>query len=64
MLENPFHEEILPDVQSKLLLMHLEAISLCPITCHLSKKTDILLAATTFQEAEDSNEVSSQTTPD
>ncbi|KAK4826361.1 LOW QUALITY PROTEIN: hypothetical protein QYF61_007955, partial [Mycteria americana] len=35
MIENPFCEEIFPNIQSKPLLPQLEAISSCPITCYL-----------------------------
>ena len=39
MLDNPFSEEIFPNIQSKPPLVQLEAVSSCPITCYLGKET-------------------------
>lgn len=46
MVDNPFCEEILPDVQ----LMLLETVSLLSVTCQLKRETSNLLTATSFQE--------------
>jgi len=35
MLDNPFSEEIFPNIQSKPSLVQLEAIFSCPVTCYL-----------------------------
>ncbi|KAK4811465.1 hypothetical protein QYF61_010344 [Mycteria americana] len=40
MLDNPFSEEIFPNIQSKPPLAQLEAISSRPITCYLGEETD------------------------
>lgn len=53
-----FHEEILPDEQSKPPLPQPEAVSLCPITSHLRKETDTLPAAAFSQVAVESHEAS------
>ena len=42
-LDHHFCEEILPDIQSKPLLVQCETASLCPITCHLRIETTNLL---------------------
>ncbi|KAJ7399053.1 Solute carrier family 35 member F1 [Pitangus sulphuratus] len=47
MLDNPFHEEIFPNDQSKPLLAQLEAISSCPISCNLGEETNPHLTTTT-----------------
>ncbi|KAK4827926.1 hypothetical protein QYF61_022374 [Mycteria americana] len=60
MLDNPFAEEIFPNIQSKPLLAQLEAISSFPITCYLGEETDPHLATTSFQAAVESDEVSPQ----
>ncbi|KAK4831704.1 hypothetical protein QYF61_018756, partial [Mycteria americana] len=49
MLDNPFSEEKIPNIQSKPPLAQLEAISSCPITCYLGEETDPLLSTTSFQ---------------
>ncbi|KAK4815607.1 hypothetical protein QYF61_004822 [Mycteria americana] len=49
MLDNPFREEIFPDIQSKPPLAQLEAISSRPITCYLGEETDPHLSTTSFQ---------------
>ncbi|KAK4816629.1 hypothetical protein QYF61_019328 [Mycteria americana] len=48
-LENPFGEEIFPNIQSKPPLAQLEAISSCPITCYMGEETDPHLSTTSFQ---------------
>lgn len=53
------NKEILLNIQCRLFLM-LEAISLCPTTCHLGKYADSLLAATSLKVVVGSDEVSSQ----
>ncbi|KAK4812905.1 LOW QUALITY PROTEIN: hypothetical protein QYF61_027299 [Mycteria americana] len=40
MLDNPFGEEIFPNIQSKPPLTQLEAISSCPMACYLGEETD------------------------
>ncbi|KAK4808949.1 LOW QUALITY PROTEIN: hypothetical protein QYF61_013583, partial [Mycteria americana] len=40
MLDNPFSEEIFPNIQSKPPLPQLEAIASSPITCYLGEETD------------------------
>ncbi|KAK4830681.1 hypothetical protein QYF61_012850, partial [Mycteria americana] len=49
MLDNPFSKEIFPNSQCKSLLMQLEAISSCPITCYLGEETDTHLSTASFQ---------------
>lgn len=49
MLSHPLHEEILPNIHSKLPLVQYETVFLCLITWHLRKETDTLLAAMSFQ---------------
>ncbi|KAK4828653.1 hypothetical protein QYF61_000301 [Mycteria americana] len=49
MLNNPFGEEIFPNIQSKPPLAQLEAISSRPIACYLGEETDPHLATTSFQ---------------
>jgi len=58
MLDNPFCEEIVPNVQPKLPVMQLEAISSCPIASYLGKETNPHLATTSFQTVRESNKVS------
>ncbi|KAK4830313.1 hypothetical protein QYF61_009818 [Mycteria americana] len=48
-LDNPFSEEVVPNIQSKPPLAQLEAISSCPITCYLGEETDPHLSTTSFQ---------------
>ncbi|KAK4811179.1 hypothetical protein QYF61_019810 [Mycteria americana] len=49
MLDNPFGEEIFPNIQSKPPLVQLEAISSCLMACYLGEETDTHLATTSFQ---------------
>ncbi|KAK4825779.1 hypothetical protein QYF61_002342 [Mycteria americana] len=49
MLDNPFSEVKFPNIQSKPLLVQLEAISSRPITCYLEEETDPHLSTTSFQ---------------
>ncbi|KAK4823336.1 hypothetical protein QYF61_001613 [Mycteria americana] len=49
MLDNPFSEEIFPNIQSKPPLEQLEAISSRPIACYLGEETNTHLATTSFQ---------------
>ncbi|KAK4823633.1 LOW QUALITY PROTEIN: hypothetical protein QYF61_004366 [Mycteria americana] len=51
MLDNPFSEEIFPNIQSKPPLAQLEAISSCPIACYFGKEIDTHLTTTSFQRA-------------
>ncbi|KAK4831109.1 hypothetical protein QYF61_015412 [Mycteria americana] len=53
-------EEKFPNIQSKPPLAQLEAISSCPITCHLGEETDPHLSTTSFQVAVESEKVSPQ----
>lgn len=39
-LNSPFHGEIFPNIQSKCPLAQMEAVSSCPLTCHLGGKTN------------------------
>lgn len=48
-LDNPFHEEILPNIQSKHPLVQLEVIFSHPIICYLGEKTNPHLGTTSFQ---------------
>lgn len=47
-LNQPLHKKILPNVQSKPVLVRLETMSVCPVTCHVRKETGTLLAAASF----------------
>ncbi|KAK4813834.1 hypothetical protein QYF61_001838 [Mycteria americana] len=49
MLDNPFSEEIFPNIQSTPPLAQLEAISSCPITRYLGEETDTHRSTTSFQ---------------
>ncbi|KAK4829021.1 hypothetical protein QYF61_001796 [Mycteria americana] len=60
MLDNPFREEIVPNIQSKPPLAQLEAIFSRPITCYLGEETDPHLSTTSFQAVVESNKVSPQ----
>jgi len=52
----PFHAEILPNVQCKPLLEQFEDAFLHPVICHLRKETNNLLTATSFQVVGENNE--------
>ena len=58
MLDNPFSEEIFPNIQSKPPLVQSEAVSSCPITCYLGEETNTHLVTTSFQVAVESDKVS------
>ena len=60
MLDNPFGEEILPNIQSKLPLVQLEAVSSHSITCSLGQEPNTHLATASFQVVVESNKVSPQ----
>ncbi|KAK4819909.1 hypothetical protein QYF61_014644 [Mycteria americana] len=60
MLDNPFGEEIFPNIQSKPPLVQLEAISSCPIACYLGEEANTHLARTSFQVVVESDKVSPQ----
>ncbi|KAK4825284.1 LOW QUALITY PROTEIN: hypothetical protein QYF61_026129 [Mycteria americana] len=60
MLDNPFSEDIFPNIQSKPPLVQLEAVSSHPIVCYLGEETDPHLSTTSFQVAVESNKVSPQ----
>lgn len=49
MLDNPFGEEMFPNIQSKPLQLQLEAISFCPIACYLREEASPHQAAASFQ---------------
>ncbi|KAK4814832.1 hypothetical protein QYF61_027805 [Mycteria americana] len=51
MLDHPFSKDIFPNIQSKPLLMQLEAISSRPIATYLGEETDPHLSTTCFQDA-------------
>ncbi|KAJ7423221.1 hypothetical protein BTVI_10719 [Pitangus sulphuratus] len=57
MLDNPFSEEIFPNIQSKPPLVQLEAISSHPVTCYLGEETDTHLSVTSFQVVVESDKV-------
>jgi len=57
---NPFCKEVFPDIQPKLTLAKLEAISPCPVTCQQWEETNPALAVSTFQIMEESNKISPQ----
>jgi len=48
MLDNPFCEDLFPNIQSKPSLMLLEAIFSHPITCYLGEETNTCLTAASF----------------
>ncbi|KAJ7425239.1 hypothetical protein WISP_24359 [Willisornis vidua] len=48
MFDNPFHEEIFPNL-SKLPLVQLEVMSSCPMACYLGEETKLHLAKSSFQ---------------
>ncbi|KAK4828722.1 hypothetical protein QYF61_000713, partial [Mycteria americana] len=60
MPDNPFGEEIFPNIQSEPPLEQLDAISSRPITCYLREETDPHLSTTSCQLVGDSNKVSPQ----
>ena len=60
MLDNPFSEEIFPNIQSEPPLAQLEAVSSRPITCYLGKETNTHLVTTFFQVVVESEKVSPQ----
>ena len=59
-LNNPFCKEVFPDIQPKLTLVQLKAISPHPVSCRQWEETNPALAVSTFQILEESNEVSPQ----
>ncbi|KAK4831485.1 hypothetical protein QYF61_017986 [Mycteria americana] len=59
-LDNPFGEDIFPNIQSKPPLAQLEDISSRPITCYLGEETDPHLSTASFQAVVESDEVSPQ----
>lgn len=58
MLDNPFPEEMFPNIQSKPLLAKPDAISSCPVACYLGKETEPYLAAASFQVVVESDKLS------
>ncbi|PKU48776.1 ryanodine receptor hypothetical protein [Limosa lapponica baueri] len=60
MLDNPFSEEIFPNIQSKPPLAQIEAMSCCPITCYLGEETNPHLFTTSFQVNVECNKFSPQ----
>jgi len=58
MLDNPFGEEIFPNIQSNPPPKQAEAISSYPITCYMGKETNTHLATTSFQAVVESDKVS------
>ncbi|KAK4821136.1 LOW QUALITY PROTEIN: hypothetical protein QYF61_013522 [Mycteria americana] len=59
-LDHHFSKEIFPNMQSKHLLMQLEAISSCSITSYLGEETNPHLSTTSFQVLVESDKVSPQ----
>ncbi|KAK4827951.1 hypothetical protein QYF61_022566, partial [Mycteria americana] len=55
MLDNPFSDEIFPNIQSKLPWAQVEDLSSCPGTCYLGEETDTHLTTTSFQIVVESN---------
>ena len=60
MLDNPFGEEIFPNIQTKPPRAQLEAIPSCPVTHYVGEDTDIHLATTSFQVVVERDKVSPQ----
>lgn len=60
MLDHPFCEKILPDIQSKLPLWQLEVISSHSVTFHQKEDTDSHLTIIFFQVIVENDEVSPQ----
>ena len=60
MLDNPFSEDIFPDIQSRPPLMQLEAIASHPITSFLGEETNTHLTTASFQVVVESDKVSPQ----
>jgi len=60
MLDNPFSEEIFPNIQYKPPLAQLEAICSCRMAFYFGEETDTHLATASFQVVAESNEVSPQ----
>ena len=58
MLDNPFGEDIFPNIQAKPPLVQPEAISSCPVACYLGEETDTHLTITSFQVLVESGKVS------
>ena len=52
------HEETLPDIQSKPLVLQHESVSLPPVTCDLKKEMNSFLSATSFQVVIESHQFS------
>ena len=48
-LNNPFSKEVFPDIQPKLTLVQLKAISPCPVTCHQWEETNPACAVSATQ---------------
>lgn len=63
MPEYLFSEEILPVVQTEILLVQLESMSSCPDTGCLEKEADLYLQTPSFQAAIGSGRVSSEPPP-
>ncbi|KAK4816580.1 hypothetical protein QYF61_017970 [Mycteria americana] len=60
MLDKPFSEEIVPNIQSKPPLVQLEAVSSHPTPCYLGEETNTHLSTTSFQVVVESDKVSPQ----
>ncbi|KAK4827747.1 hypothetical protein QYF61_021218 [Mycteria americana] len=60
MLDNPFGEDIFPNIQSKPPLVQLGDISSHPIACYLGEETDPHLSTASFQVVVESDKVSPQ----
>ncbi|KAK4832354.1 hypothetical protein QYF61_021953, partial [Mycteria americana] len=60
MLDNPFGEEILPNIQPKPPLAQLEEVSPSPMACYLGEETDPHLTTTSFQVVGENDKVSPQ----
>ena len=60
MPDNPFSEEIFPDIRSKPSLAHLEAVFSYPVTSFLGEEIDTHLTTISFEMVVESNKVSPQ----
>ncbi|KAK4818053.1 LOW QUALITY PROTEIN: hypothetical protein QYF61_004580 [Mycteria americana] len=60
MLDHPFSKDIFPNIQSKLPLTQLEAISSHPMASYLGEDTDTHLTTTSFQVVVETDKVSPQ----
>ncbi|GAB0204449.1 hypothetical protein GRJ2_002910500 [Grus japonensis] len=60
MIDNPFCEEIFPDIPSKLPLVQLETVSSHPLACYLGEETNTHVTTTSFRVVAENEKVSPQ----